>query len=193
MNIQYEIELDAVSLWIQKSLNDPLALAISRNLAQSLHLAGLKFYTFARHGLSENELFDFSFGGKVSVGFSADEWLVDFVEKTSCGKSNGFWLVEDWLARPKDSTLSSTPMPAVFHGDQVYYVIDIHSARSDRNWRRICSNRSPLFHAFILQGISKPPPGLTMSGSYINKLTKHVCLMVFGLYDGESYLVAAPS
>ena len=41
---------------------------------------------------------------------------------------------------------------------------------------------------FILWAI--PIIGSMLSQSVIDELAKHICLIVFGVYDGESYLVA---
>lgn len=190
MNIQYTLPWDSVSPWIEKSLTDPLALSVSREIFKSTNSIEMLFHTVAQKGLTTNQLLDFQSGGKVSNGIRPDDWLLDFVENTSCAQSGGFWLIEDWLARPGDSSLHKAGMPALFNGNEVYYVLDLKASRTDPNWPRIRSNRPPLFHAFLVSGTEKPIIGSMLSQSVIDELAKHICLIVFGVYDGESYLVA---
>lgn len=189
MNIEHIIPAKQVQAWAESSLLDPLALSFSRLVAARIDWNKALFKTLAKSGLHDDVLLNFQSGGKVSSEPRPENWLIDSLNAVQ-DKGNSFFLVEDWSSRPADAFITTASMPAVFNGDEVYYVVK-DDPRSAANWGRICSNTVPLFHGFLIQGEPMPLLGGAVDVKKLEAFANCVQLIFFGIYDGESYLLCS--
>lgn len=197
MNIEFDLQPQDALTWAKDSLCDPLALSFSHCLAKQVDWAKARFFLFGDSSLSRKELLEFRYGGKVGYhqrgthdNLCADDWLADFLI-SSGDKKQDFILVEDWLARPTSAFIKEDSMPAVFNGNEVYFVAKLSdlSVPLSKNMDFICFNPVPLFHGFLIHGGVMPTPGDILTIDKMEALCKNVKLIFLGIYDGESYLV----
>lgn len=189
MNKEHIISRNDVLDWVKNSLLDSLALTFSNFVAGSVDWENARFKVFAKHDLLDTAIMDFKSGGKTQDGPNPDEWLKATLNSLiDC--RDGFLIVEDWLARRQDLFLVNRSMPAFFNGNEVYYLVDENLAEV-KNWKRICSNNVPLFHAFFVHGKDYPQLNESVELDKFELIAKCVKLIVFGVYDGESYLVCS--
>lgn len=173
--------------WASESITDKLAQSFSHAVGRHVELKRAKFSVLADSTLSQEALCDFRHGSKTSGEPTADAWLVDFLLTQA---ADTFLLIADWTAKRGAKFLQTRAMPAVFHDDEVYYVVPNSAPAEVPNWRRIVSNTVPLFHGFVIQGAPMPEIGSQIDAIAIERLAAHVKGIVFGVYDGESYMVA---
>ena len=189
MNIEFDMRKEDVVEWTKNSLRDPLALSFSHCLANQVDWEKAEFSLLGNSALSRKELLEFRYGGKVSGEPYADDWLLDSL--ISYGDTEkDFVLAEEWILRPGYKFMEE--MSAVFNGDEVYFVMslrDLAPVTDKEKWGWMCSNQVPLFHGFLIGSKQMPVRGDVMDADRIKELCKHVKLIFFGIYDGESYLV----
>jgi hypothetical protein len=190
MNIEFKVRKADVVEWAKSSLRDSLALSFSHCLAEQVNWEKAEFSLWGDSALSQEALLEFRYGGKVSgkPSTNANDWLRNSLVSYGDTKKD-FVLTEEWILRPGSEFVGK--MPAVFNGDEVYFFIGLHDLTSvtDEKLHGIFANQVPLFHGFLIHGGSMPVRGDVMDVDRIKELCKHVKLIFFGIYDGESYLV----
>ena len=187
MNMEIKVHNARVVEWAKNSLRDSLALSFSHCLAEQIDWEKAEFFLLRGADISQEDLLEFRNGGKVSSDL-ANNWLLDSL--LSCGDTKkDFVLVEDWILRSGVGFLEE--MPAIFNGDEVYFAIGLCDLApiTDEKWWSICTNQVPLFHGFLICGANMPARGCVMDIDRMKELCKHVKLIFFGIYDGESYLI----
>lgn len=188
MNVERQLIAERVLPWVRGSLTDPLALGFSRFADSLIAWDTAKFSVFVDEGVSDADLMDFGVGGKISPSPRPEKWLLDAVDIFPRSGARS-WLVEDWMARPNDQFIGAKSIPAIYCGAEVYYLVADPGSTS--NWGRISSNRPPLFHAFILDGIKMSAPGSQVQSSDLESWARCVKAIALGVYDGESYLLCS--
>ena len=188
MNIEHDLTNDVVRDWAKMSLLDPLSLSFSKWCEATVDWRNARFSVLAASNCTKEQLLDFKHGGKMDGNPIVDDW---FVEQLSVRqRSDDFLLVEDWHVTPRASFLEQREMPGVYFNDEVYYLIAQRNAVNIPNWGRIFSNSVPLFHAFVVRGV---PPAVDdrrqVQHETFRSLAGCVATIVFGVYDGESYLL----
>ncbi len=186
MNVEHVLSAQEVEPWVRASLRDGLALGLSHHVVAQLPWSDVRYRVLARRDLTRAELLEFSVGGKVAGAPTADDWLI--VALSSSVARGRLLLAEDWRARPTDAFLTQRQLPALFAGEQVYYVVSGQPA-DDPNWKRISSNAPPTFHMFAVES-DAPQPGTQLTEAALQRLASGVRQLVLGVYDGESYLLA---
>jgi hypothetical protein len=192
MNIVHKIAGGVTNGWAMESLNDPLALTFSKCVAKVFSWEAVSFSVIGRQNLTQPELLQFSVGGKTDSRPWPDDLLIEHTLSTGSTRG-GFWLTEDWIARPGDPALLTHNMPAFFFGSDVQYVSDLSDPRHSPSFRRLFCNRTPLFHGFYIHGPEIPPLRSEAALTQLEGLARSVSTVIFGVYDAESYLVCEPT
>jgi len=190
MNTERILPPDQATCWAHASLVDPLALSFSRHVAANVDWTKAIFRVFAEESVSDDALLKFETGSKVSPEPHPDGWLDERIKSVGAGRS-AFLIAEDWTVRPQHSFLTARAMPAVFHNEEVYYVVRLQEVAHEMNWRRILSNTVPLFHAFVIGGECGVSPRDTIGQLLMEKWSKQLQMIIFGVFDGETYLVSS--
>jgi hypothetical protein len=188
MNIVHKIPNGMIRAWATDSLEDPLALTFSRCVATVFSWEHVSCYILGRENLTPTELLELSVGGKTDINPLPDDLLIEHCLALS-RHGGGFWLTEDWIARPHDLALLKYNMPTCFFGDEVHYVTGLSDPRQSPNFKRIFCNRTPLFHGFYIYGAEMPLLHTEITLSQLQQVAKSVRKIVFGIYDAESYLI----
>lgn len=116
----------------------------------------------------------------------ADQWLLEHLSATEQGAS---LIVEDWRATPTSPFLVGDAMPTLFHGAEVYYMLNANAIRSHPLWRKILSNTVPSFHAFVLRTANQTQAGSDAETPSLELLASAVRMVICGAYDGEGYVL----
>lgn len=190
MNVDRTLTHEQVEYWANESLRDPLALTFSNYVSKNIDWGRARFHALVNADLPDGDVLDFRTGGKVAGTPRPEDWLVDAFNSER-GTGDSFLLIEDWTARPGDAFLIDRSMPAIFSGNEVYYVVKDERPEQLANWHRICSNTVPLFHGFLIQGQPMLSPGDTFGEEQMEAHAKQVQMIFFGIYDGESYLLCS--
>lgn len=183
---EYQLPNEATVQWLLDSLGKGPSLSLAKLVAATHELSGFAFKTYAKSGLAESELVAFSEGGK-AVGAEADEWLLDTLT-TALKFSDFAVLVEDWRG-PSREFLSEMHLPAMHFGDEVYFLVRSGDPRKIEHWRRIFSNTSPTFHAFLFKDVAHLTAGEELTHADLVTCSRHVRMIIAGAYDGESYVI----
>jgi len=190
MNVEYVLTSSEAEGFVRNSLVDALGLQFSHLVASSVSWSGATYRIFGRVNLAATDLADFRHGGKVDDRPRPGTWLVDSLKKVSAKtKASGFVLTEDWRAKPVDERLKTFAMPAVFHGNEVYFAIDQSEIGTSENWNRIVANFVPVFHGFLIRDRLMPAPGSIVSTPELSFIAAGVTAIFVGVFDGESYLL----
>lgn len=180
---EYLLSHEQVFPLLKASLEDELALDFSRSVLRELSCSTVvEGRVFANIGLTVSELLDFLAGGRLTHSEGFDNWFVSRM----INDTDGFWVIENWIARPQDSYLKEMNLPVVMFDEEVYYLVE--DWRKEPNWQALIVNRPPLFHAFYVQG-SIPSNKENMMKKDFLCLAKRVSSVALGVYDGESFLV----
>ncbi|CAK0781242.1 hypothetical protein CCP4SC76_7790002 [Gammaproteobacteria bacterium] len=191
MNIELVLSAEQARRWAELSLRDALALTFSHYVADSFDWSSAKFTTLVKPGLSDDELFDFRHGGKTSGKPHPDDWLIESICSLRSSESS-FFFVEDWQLWPEAEIITKCVLPAVFNNKEVYFVVQEDDPRTSNSLFGICcANLVPLFHGFLIHGTPAPASGSTIDVEQLKTLARHVAVIYFGVYDGESYLVCS--
>jgi len=181
---EYELPSIETARALKASLRDGPSSSLAR-LVASENLDRFLFQTFARANLSRSELLNFSEGGKAE---GADDWLMDLLVESPL-TANAVFLVEDWRATPESPFLKEMNLPTVICEGEVYYVVREHDPRRIPHWRRIFSNTVPTFHAFLADDDPRLVPGATVPLDLLKSFARHLRMIIWGAYDGESYIL----
>ena len=192
MNVERTLPKGQAMGWAHNALLDPIALSFSRHVAAEIDLSKASFRVLAEQSLSDAVLMDFATGGKISGEPHPQDWLLECIAP-ACTTLDDCILAEDWLARPEHTFLVDRAMPAVISDQEVYYIVPADELRVEPNWRRIFANTVPSFHAFVIDGNCTLFRGDTFTIDAMQLLAKQVRKIIFGVYDGESYMVCSLS
>lgn len=146
------------------------------------------FTTFASDVTSSDELFDFSRGGKTDAS-SADEWLFSLLLHAASECPIQI-LVEDWRATRGNAFLTRSKFPAIYFGDETYYLLRAKQRPLHEQEARIFSNTVPTFHAFVFEEDPCLSVGMSLSMDHLQRVADSVKGIVCGAYDGEGFVVA---
>ncbi|MBF0134525.1 MAG: hypothetical protein HQL75_18300 [Magnetococcales bacterium] len=185
-----DIDRETVRRWAIESLDDPLALSFSHYVSSNVDWGSAWFRTFGSSDLSKEDYLNFETGGKFSGTPYADDWLIESI-KVARKQESTFLFIEDWTARPGSCFISSFLLPAVYSGNEVYYVVEDRDFDQMPRWGRISSNTSPLFHGFVIQDYPAPSLGSTLEKEDLEAISRHVLMAFLGIYDGESYMLCS--
>jgi hypothetical protein len=189
MKEERSVTASVVQDWLVSSLTAGLALDLSRAVGKQFDPAMFEYRAYIDASLSEEQIVNFAEGGKVGNTVRADNWLIESVMARRSNGSSGFWMVEDWTARPEHQALRKYAMPTRFLGNQVYYVTSACDPRDAVYWKRMFSNHPPAFHGFFVENCEIPEEGSPLTDDVIGEIAKHVAVLFLGIYDGESYLL----
>lgn len=184
MNIEHVIDPDRGADFVIECLEGDLGLSLSKYVCRNFLQSETDFFSFASNKLNREQILNFAEGGKFEVGDTSERLLECFISK-NC-KRNGMWIVEDWLARPKDQFLIDMEMPFLTHENEVYYFV--RDANKGDKWLDVMNNRPPEFHAFYGDFEIDPTKKQLDHGDFEN-ISKSIEAIVLGVYDAESFLV----
>jgi hypothetical protein len=185
--IEYNLPAATTGQWLTDSLRRGPSLSLAKLIANTSDWSGFSFKTAANEGLSETDLLGFSAGNKAS-GQRADDWLMNLLA-TSALTLQGLFVVEDWRATPRSQFLADMSLPAIFVGEEVYFVLRERDPRRIDNWRRIFSNTVPTFHAFLVDDDPRVMTGTSISATELADMARRLRMIICGAYDGESFVV----
>lgn len=188
MNIERILNGNEVIEWTTESMRDRLALTLSHLVFEKFNWHQVEFRTFVKESLWIHDVAEFDFGGKIDSMPCPDEWLIKYLNSVRKNRES-FLVIEDWMMGPEDPLITTEALPAVFYGKEVYYVIQDYDLNLTPNWRAMCTNQVPLFHAFVVQGSHLPEVGKELSEIELQGIARSVSHLIFGAYDGESYIV----
>lgn len=188
MNIERILMTTQVKPWVEASLRDPLALTFSHEVVEQLDWATAQCRVLVKAEATEAAVLDFPHGGKITGEPRPDDWLITMLNARRDPR-HSFFFAEDWQLQPEDAIIREWGLPAVFHGQEVYFAVQDDPRTSELLWGVCCANFVPLFHGFLLQGTAMPAPGSQVSQEQLRTLAQHVQALYMGIYDGESYLV----
>jgi hypothetical protein len=190
MNVEYHLPAEKVERFVSSELSDSLAMTLSHCFSRFFNPVATGFRLLAKEGLNEGEVLDFQGAPRAEGVPSPGDWLVQFFTSFGNG-ADPFLLVEYWLLSPRSSVIKADNLPAVYHGDEVYFVIRVKDLGNDDGAKGLCTdNLVPLYHVFLIQGVPMPEIGSDITTEELEVLAAHVRAFCMGIYDGESYLVA---
>ena len=184
MNIEHVIDPDHGTKFVVECLEGNLGLSLSKYVCRKFLQSKVDFVSFASSTLNLEQILNFAEGGKFEVGDSSEGLLELFISK-NC-KRNGMWMVEDWLAMPKDQFLIDMKMPFLTHENEIYYCVN--DSNKGENWLDVMNNRPPEFHAFYGH-FEIDPTKKQLNHDDFENISKSIEAIVMGVYDGESFLV----
>lgn len=187
MSTEYQLPKFPTAQWVIESLREGPSLTLSQIAAERLDVDQFSFVTFAQENVSQRDLLEFQYGGKAE---KADDWLMERLKKNSALGTGQMVVVEDWMATPQSNFIRERGLPAVFFGEEVYYVVRNHDPRTFPHWKRIFTNAVPSFHAFLVNDDAALIEGSTIDHEHLNELGQSLRMIICGAYDGESYVIA---
>ena len=189
MNFEYILnEQKSADFALDNLTCEGLSLSLARKVSQGIDFSEGAFFTCVSESLSEDDKYDFKSGGRVDwVGDDPDDWLVRKLQQIAKTDATVF-AIENWRANV--SGLSSAD-PLLFshsYKNDVIHILPAQALGSAPHWKRLCSNTVPVFLGFMCRPKLKPVSP-EISTEVLDSLATSVSAIVFGAYDGESYVV----
>ena len=165
-----------------------LSLSLARKVRQVVEFSNGTFFTFVSESLFKEDKYDFKSGGKVDGdGIDPDEWLVCKLQKIAKMDATVF-AIENWRANVTGLPNANPLLFSHSYNNDVIHIIPAQALGRGPYWIQLCSNTVPVFLGFLCRPKLKPI-STEISTEVLDSLATSVSAIVFGAYDGESYVV----